>query len=1026
MSKNNMKMLLKKHFFIVRFFSAIIVCSLLFQSITLNAQTPLAGRVSGIVTDQQGTPLIGVNVMVDGTNRGTITDVDGKFNIETGSAKAKITFSYLGYIPQTISLISTSTVKIILLENTKRLDEVVVVAYGTQRKKDLTGAVGIVDTKEMKKNLSPGLGQALQGQVSGVSVSTSGEPGAGADILIRGVGSFSNVGPLYVVDGMIITEGQREFNVNDVESMQVLKDASSTALYGARGANGVIIITTKKGKDGAPKIEFSSNYGIQQIAHRIDMMNSLQFLRVNRQAYENAGMQWPGEPSQGQVLQNTDWQNEFFKTGNTQDYNVSVSGGNKDGNYLISGNVMSQDGVVVGPTYNRYAFRVNSGMKKGIFSLGENILFSRSQTKPMIGYPFIDLCRMPPIIPVKNADGTWGTGSPSYQTYGSNPIGLQQTQDLVQTSNRVLGNVFAEIEILKDLKFKSNLGIEYHAWHDRNETTFDQIRYLDVSKYTNQLNDNRGDFTTLILENTLTYNKKIGKHAFDILAGYTAQDTKYQSQFSTVHNVVPGFWVLSSGSTDMQMSGSDSEYAMLSMLGRINYSYADKYLIQANIRRDGSSRFGANDRYGVFPSASLGWRISEEDFFAPAKKYVDDLKFRASYGTIGDQQAIGDYDYATYITTGDGGVFGANQTLNPGAIQKGRANPNLHWESKTTLNIGLDFTALKSKLYGSVEYFTADSKDLLVQLPISWTQGTDITPWTNYGSINNRGFEATLGFKEQKSDFKYNVNLNLTTIRNTVLKLGDSFRYGGTDGVNRSEVGRSVGDFYVIKTAGIFQSKDEIYAYTQSSTDPITGKTVTTMIQPNAKPGDIKYVDYNHDGKIDQNDRQYVGSPFPDVELGIQFSCEYKNFDFSMFVTGVFGNLIYNNTKYWLEKMDETSNMPANLVPWTPQNHSTTTPRAVIGPNDNTNPLSDRWIEKGDYVRLKNIQIGYNFSKKMLQTTKFIESCRLFAGIQNLLTITNYSGYDPEISGGDIFGKGNDNGHFPPVRSFNVGIQLSL
>jgi hypothetical protein len=311
-------------------------------------------------------------------------------------------------------------------------------------------------------------------------------------------------------------------------------------------------------------------------------------------------------------------------------------------------------------------------------------------------------------------------------------------------------------------------------------------------------------------------------------------------------------------------------------------------------------------------------------------------------------------------------------------------------------------------------------------LPISWTQGTDITPWTNYGSINNRGFEATLGFKEQKSDFKYNVNLNLTTIRNTVLKLGDIFRYGGIDGVNRSEVGRSLGDFYVIKTAGIFQSWDEIYANTQSSTDPITGKTVTTMIQPNAKPGDIKYVDYNHDGKIDQNDRQYVGSPFPDVELGVQFSCEYKNFDFSMFVTGVFGNLIYNNTKYWLERMDETSNMPANLVPWTPQNHSTTTPRAVIGPNDNTNPLSDRWIEKGDYVRLKNIQLGYNFPKKMLQSTKFIESCRLFAGIQNLLTITNYSGYDPEISGGDIFGKGNDNGHFPPIRSFNLGIQLSL
>ena len=998
---------------------------LLIQCTLTSAQKPASDHVAGVVYDQAGATIIGVSVLIEGTTRGTITDIEGKFNLETGSAKAKLIFSYIGFISQTIEVTPGSTLKITLVEESKQLEGFVVVGYGTQRKKDLTGAVAVVDVKEMKKMQPPTIGQALQGQVSGVSVSTSGEPGSTADIRIRGIGSFSNVGPLYVVDGMILTGGHPEFNVNDVESMQVLKDASATALFGARGANGVIIITTKKGKEGKTHIELSANYGVQQIANRIDMMNSLDFLRVNRQAYENAGKTWPGEPAQGQVLVNTDWQNEFFKIGNTQDYNLTISGGNKDGNYLVSGNVYTQNGVVEGPWHDRYALRVNTGMKKGIFSFGENVLLSRSQTKPMIGLPFIDLCRMPPIIPVRYDDGTYGIGSTLYQTYGTNPVGLQETRDFIQNGNNILGNVFAEVEILKDLKFKSNLGVEYNSWNDREKTTFDQIRYLEVSNYTNQVTERRGDFTTLIFENTLTYKKAIGKHAFDALAGYTAQQTNWKQMTSTVHDLVPGFWVLSAGSKDMIMSGTDSENSMLSMLGRVNYAYDDKYLVQGNIRRDGSSRFGENYRYGVFPSASLGWRISQEKFFGNAKKYINDLKLRASYGTIGDQQAIGDYDYATYITVGEGGIFGPDQVLNVGSIQKGRSNPNLRWESKTTLNLGFDFAALKSKLYGSVEYFSADSKDILVKLPVSWTDGSDITPWTNYGKVNNKGVEISLGFREQSKAFKYNVSVNMTSLKNTVQQLGQSYREGGINGVNHSEEGRSVGDFYVVRTDGIFQNWDEIYAHSKITINSTTGDTVANMIQPKAKPGDIRYKDSNNDGKIDKNDREFVGSPFPRFELGLQFSCDYKNFDLSLFITGVFGNMIYNNTKFWLERMDETSNLPANLVPWTEENHSTTTPRAFMGPNDNTLSYSDRWMEKGDYVRIKNMQIGYNIPKSILKT-KVVESFRFFAGVQNLLTITKYSGYDPEISGGDIFGKGNDDGHFPPVRSFNGGIQVSF
>jgi len=983
-------------------------------------------RVDGMVVSETGENLIGVNVLVKGSGIGTITDIDGHFSIDAGSSDAILTFSYLGYLFQSVPVAGKTTLRVVMIEDTKQLDEVVVVAYGTQRKKDLTGAVSTVDVKEMKKMQSPNIGQALQGQVPGVSVSTSGAPGSSADIRIRGIGSFSNVGPLYVIDGMILTGSQREFNVNDIESMQVLKDASATALYGARGANGVIVITTKKGTDGPARIDVSANYGVQNIAKQIPMMNSLEFLRINRQAYENANMEWPGEPAQGQVLTNTDWQKEFFKQGSTQDYNVTISGGSQNGNYLVSGNLFKQDGVVQGPTHQRSAIRVNTGMKKGVFTFGENLLFSRSQTKPMIGVPFIDLCRLPPIIPVIDSIGKYGVGSSAYQTYGTNPIGLQKTRDYLQTSNRLVGNVFGEVDILKGLKFKTNLGIEYHDRHDREKTTFDRIRYLEVSNYTNQLTERRGDFTTWILENTLTYTKKIKKHAFDVLFGYTAQNTMTKQMEGTTYNLEPGFWVFTTGNKYNSIISRDLESSMLSMLGRINYAYDDKYLIQVNARRDGSSRFGENYRYGTFPSASVGWRVSQEKFMEASQSWLNDLKLRASYGTLGDQQSIGESDFATYVYFNEGAILGSDQVLNMGGIQKGFANPNLRWESKTTFNIGVDFTLYDNRIYGSAEYFTSDSRDLLVKLPTAWADGSDYKPYNNFGRVINKGFEGTLGYREQKADFKYNVGLNLTTLRNTVLNLGEKNQPGGINDVNQTEEGRSFGDFYLIRTNGIFQNWDEVYAHTITTTDVITGLPVSKMIQPKAKPGDIRYTDANQDGKIDNGDREYIGSPFPNIELGLNLSFEYKNFDVSMFFTGVFGNLIYNNTKFWLERMDETTNLPKSLVPWTPENHSTTTPRALMGPNDNILAYSDRWIEKGDYIRLKNLQIGYNFPKTLLKQTKLIDSCRLFAGAQNLLTITGYSGYDPEISGGDVFGKGNDDGHFPPVTSMNIGLQISF
>lgn len=987
-----------------------------------------ADNFFGTVIDEKGEPVIGASVLIKGTHTGTVTDLDGNFAIPANNEKvATLTISSVGYTKTDVQATAGKSVRVLLKEDIGILDEVVVVAYGTQKKKDLTGAVGVVDVKEMEKVHAQNIGQALQGQVAGVTVNTSGEPGTIADVRVRGVGSFSTVGPLYVVDGLILEGNSRQFNVNDIESMQVLKDASATALYGARGANGVIIITTKKGKEGPTRIDASVNFGIQQIAKRIEMMNSLEFLKVNRQAYQNANLEWPGEPEQGQVLTNTDWQDEFFKLGTTQDYNLTVSGGNQNGNYLVSGNFYNQDAVVEGPWHKRFALRANTGFKKGIFSFGENLLVSHTETRPLIGSPFIDLLRMPPVIPVYDPtqpDG-YGTGSTMYQTYGTNPIGLQETRNHRQKNNRVLGNVYAELEFFKCLTFRTNLGIEYYNYFDRERDVYKQIRYLEKSNYENQLLERKGELLTLISENTLNFNKKLGQHSLEALLGYTAQQTKEYWNTASAKNLTPGYWVFGDGGqTEPAVAGKDNEHTLLSILARINYSYADKYLFQFNYRRDGSSRFGRNYRYGNYPSFSLGWRISEENFFRGAKNVVDDLKLRASFGILGDQQTLGNYDYATFITEGEGAIFGSEQIYYPGAIQKGRANPNLRWEKKTTYNAGIDFALFEQRFYGSIEYFNAKSDGLLLQLPISWTEGTDITPWTNEGAVRNSGVEISLGYRENKKEFKYNVGLNLTHVKNEVLDLGQSFREGGTNGVNRSEKGRSVGDFYVVKTNGIFQNWDEVYAHTATVKE--NGQTVTKLIQPNAQPGDIRYEDANHDGQIDKNDRQYVGSPLPKLEVGINFSAEYKNFDFSLFMTGVFGNKIYNVGKYWLERMDETSNYPKDLNPWSPTNPSTTTPRPVIGTTDNTLAYSDRWIENGDYFRIKNLQLGYTFKSEWLRKTNFLESARIYFSAQNLWTITKYSGYDPEISGGDVFGQGNDNGHFPPVRTFAIGAQLTF
>ncbi|MCC8143300.1 MAG: SusC/RagA family TonB-linked outer membrane protein [Tannerellaceae bacterium] len=717
---------------------------------------------------------------------------------------------------------------------------------------------------------------------------------------------------------------------------------------------------------------------------------------------------------------------EFYKTGFTQDYNVDVSGGNQNGNYMFSFNYFDQDGTVKGPDFQRFTLRSNTETKIGMFTIGENLTFGRSVTHPINGSPFLDLARMPPVIPVydSNNESGYGYGTDAYPTYGTNPIGLQELRQTTQTHYRFLGNGFVQMNPFKGLTLKSSIGVEYNSWYDHEVEIYDQIRYNTEDEYENRLLERKGDFLTWIWENTALYSAQIDRYKFDILVGYSAQRRDWKQNVASARNLTPGYWVLDQGTETPNVEGSKNTQTMASWLGRINYDYDGRYLVQFNICRDGSSRFGTNYRYGTFPSASVGWRISEENFFETARSWVDDLKLRASYGVLGDQQALDNYAYDTYISTGEGGIFGGNYY--PGKIQKGRANPDLKWETKRTLNLGIDFSLFEQRFYGTAEYYNSISKDLLVQAEMAWVEGTDESSWTNLGKVSNRGLDLTLGYRENKREFKYDISFNMSTLRNRLLALDKEYRTGGENGINRSEVGRSMSEFWVLRTDGIFQSWDEVNAHKAMVTDPETGETYEKLIQPNAAPGDIRYKDLNGDGTIDHDDREVIGKAIPTLEFGLNFSAEYKNFDFNIFFAGVTGNKIYNGTKYRLEVMNEPSNFSKNLSPWSPENPSNTTPRPYLGANDNTLVYSYRWIEDGKYIRLKNIQVEYTLPRPTLAKLGFVQSARVYVGAQNLFTITGYSGLSPEISGGNIFGKGNDTGHYPPVRTITAGIQMSF
>ena len=977
-------------------------------------------QISGTVTSPDGKPIPFVNVIVKGTPTGVSADMDGNYTI-SAAPNATLVFSSIGFKTQEIAVNSQTTITLTLAEDVAQLEEVIVVGYGTQRKKDLTSAISIVDASQIQKRQTTTVAESLEGLATGVSVRGGGQPGQEARIEIRGLKNLQNSNPLYVIDGNITT-ANRDFNPNDIESIQILKDAAAAAIYGSRAANGVIIITTKKGKNGPLKIEASSRMSITNMP-TYDLVGKDEFIAITNQAYDNAGV-----PRQNFNMDvNTDWQKETFQTGMIQDQNVNFSAGSENSSFFMSANYFGNKGTVIDTDFDRISFRVNSSGKKGIFSIGENLALSNSKAnetggpESMRGNPFIDAIRMYPTIPVLDDrnPGGYGYGEQGVaNTFAANPVAIANLIDQRVENFRVRGNIWAELKPWEFLKYRFNFGYE---------ASFDNFKYLrKAGSWTlNQPLDpsiteqNRGRYDSKLFEHTLTFSKDFGKHSVTALAGTTYQDFSFGQISGNKRNLLINpatgsyFDVLDQGDNPV-VRGFRTESALLSYLGRLEYNYDNRYLLNAVLRRDGSSKFSDANKWSTFPSVSVGWRINNESFFKVEE--INELKLRVSYGELGSGN-IGEYEYRAFINTQGAVVFGNSQGLQPSATQVRLANENLRWETLKQTNIGFDLGMFNNRLSVTADYFIAKTEDVLFGFPILLATGNDGgNPISNAATVENKGFEINVGYNDKiGDDFNWNANVNFTTLQNKLVRLGNGLNEN-ISGNTITREGEAVGMWYVLQTDGIFQSQDEINAHVNSQGE---------VIQNDAVPGDIRYKDINDDGQITNEDKIVDGSPWPKFEMGFNAGFDYKGFDFSMNWIGSFGATVYNGYSSIVDVLNGDHNYAAGTQPWTPENPSTTTPRAFYGTSLTNRGDTDRFLESGSFARLKYIGLGYTFPKEWVSQIGF-DRARLSVSAQNVLTITKYGGLDPEFVNNNIFERGVDFGAFPNVRTFTVGVEFGF
>ncbi|KIC96214.1 SusC/RagA family TonB-linked outer membrane protein [Flavihumibacter solisilvae] len=1010
-----------------------------------NNPTELTGAqlVRGSVKASGGDPLAGATIRVRNSSAGVASDDAGNFTLPNLPGNAVLEVSLVGYDPVTEPVNGRNQLGITLAPTSRQMEQVVVIGYGTQRKKDVIGAVSSVNTKNMEKLTGANVAGMLQGQVAGVNAAPgSGDPGAAPVVLVRGLSTIGNNQPLYVIDG--VPGDINAINPADIQSIDVLKDASAATIYGSRASNGVIMVTTRRGKTGKILIGVNSYYGVNSMAKRLPLTNRVQYNSILNQVALNDGTEpldyvssdtYTDANGQTQQYPDTDWQSAFFENAPENKIDVSVSGGTKDMRMNVSFGRFYQEGIAIHTNFERYNIQVNTDFTKGKFKFGESFTFSKSQRRVLqgsnesrsngqnAGYPLIYemLNRVPHHkLYDANNDGGFGGRIGFQMTDAVNPVGYQTLVTSMDEPTYFIGNVFGEYQILKPLSFKLQYGFNSNEGYSY---THVPTYYMGdkVQNPTAQLFEARDRHFRDVLNAIFSFNKVFkGEHSVNAIAGYSQENDKYKS-LSGSNNNLPSNDLLSLGGGigDKSSDGSLLESTLRSWFARLNYAYDGRYLLGASVRRDGSSRFSDKNKYGTFYSVSGGWRVSEEKFFRDNVNGVSDLKLRASYGILGNQ-GIPDYLYLpATVTSGDPTVnypfgTGLRQSIAVGSIITKASSPDIRWEQSATFNAGFDLSFWNEKLLLVADFFRTKTTDMLVTIPLPPSSGLLSNPIRNGGEMQNQGIDLALTYRKTEGALKFDITANAAASRNKILKLGyadEAFTDGYMDYNNfpttRTEVGGEIGRFFLYETSGVIRSQKEL--------------DDARALQPNAQLGDLRFVDVNGDGELNDDDRTFMGSGLPRIEYGLTTNFTYRNFDLNIFFQGTQGNYMYNGAKRLMYQNTIFNKSTDLLSAWTPDNASSDIPRVtVVDANGNMSRPSNLFLEKASYFRLKSMQLGYRFN------VKGFNLLRAYVGATNVFTITKYSGYDPGVVNYSSFARGVDRGLYPLSRSIFAGVNLEF
>lgn len=985
--------------------------------------------VKGIVKGPDGLPVIAANISQKGTNNATITDLYGNFTLNITGQHPVLVISYIGYVTTEVNVSGRAFIEVVLQEDVEALDEVVVVGYGTMRKKDVTGAVSSVRTEDITKNATSNVMQAIAGKMSGVQVvQNSGTPGGDVSILIRGVGTINDASPLYVIDGVPVSGGMWYLNPNDVESIDVLKDASATAIYGSRGANGVVMVTTKQAQEGHTEINFDYSYGIQHTAKTYDMLNASQYAALHNEMRTNAGPEYSLNPafSDPESLgTGTDWMDAIFRTAPMQKVNLSMLGGNQKISHATSLGYYTQDGIMKNSSYNRLSLQSNISSKivsNVTVRANVNLSAENRRTQP-VSTVIQNAMRILPSIPIQDENGEYAgpTGNAEWNGNALNPVAIINEQNYRMKGFRMLSNISLEWEIVKGLKFKTTGGAE--LGYDYNNSYIPKYKWgMNESKNTMQTVSSAYE-QLYLWDNTLNYDKSFGKHRINVMAGTSYQEYKKESVSASGSGRASELTTeLDNATKATDVGGNSLRWALMSYMARLHYSYDDRYLVTATFRADGSSKFGKDNRFGYFPSFAAAWNIGNESFMQSVKP-ISQLKLRVGYGQTGNQN-IGAYTFADKLSVNGVYNFGSQRGFESNLVNLIYpyllSNPSVKWEAVEQYNVGVDIGFLKNRIVANLDFYVKNTRDMLTKKPVPQTSGTSLEqadwPPVNIGKVLNRGFEFTINTKNFVGEFKWETNLNMSFNHNEVVSIGGPEILNG---VSLIREGQPINSFYGYKLGGVYQTLDEVF------TGPVMENRAADKAShnpyKNTSPGDMWFVDVDGNGEINDLDRTVIGNPSPDCIFGFNNTFSYKNFDLSIFFQGALGNQVWNGVRASHESMNSTYNQLAStLERWTGEGTSSSMPRAIYADPNNNSRASTRWLENGSYAKLKNLTFGYTLPENLTNRVK-VKALRLYVSFDNLCTITNYSGLDPEVGL-----SGLDYGVYPSARTYMFGVSVKF